>query len=274
LSAASRVVRLAPLSGTLRLFAERWGERGVALVLGHGFGGSARNFRPQARVFANRARVILFDARGHARSDAPPLAESYAPGHFIVDLAAVLDAAGVERAVVGGLSMGAGIALRFALEHPERVSGLLLAAFPRTARDPGHVDWALGFADAIERDGLDAAGRDHVWGAVSRYDEKGAELIRRGFLEHSPQALAHVLRRLIAVQPAPEDLAAELGSLTCPALVIAGENDPGSLPHARALSRLLPRARLVEVPLGGHVVNLTSPDEFNAALRDFLVQFG
>ena len=106
------------------------------------------------------------------------------------------------------------------------------------------------------------------------FDPKGAELIRLGFLEHSPQALAHILRNLLAVQPAPAELANELRTLEIPALIVAGSEDPGSLPSCQALAELLPRAELVVVPKGGHVVNLTSPAEFNAALDAFLAKLG
>src|SRR5437016_846174 len=96
----------------------------------HGFGGSARNFRAQARFFAEAHRVILFDARGHARSAAPPDPAEYEPKNFVDDAVAVLREARVSRAVVGGLSMGAGIALRVAVEHPEVVQALVLSSFP------------------------------------------------------------------------------------------------------------------------------------------------
>src|SRR2546426_1164680 len=136
---------------------------GPVVVLGHGFGGSARNFLPQARALQTRYRVVRFDARGHARSGAPDDPRANGPEAFVGDLARVLDRVGAERAVVGGLSMGAGVALRFALAHPDRVDGLVLAGFPADARTPGSFSAvALEFADAIERDGLEAAGARFV----------------------------------------------------------------------------------------------------------------
>src|SRR5437868_6010523 len=88
---------------------------GPTVLLMHGFGGSARNFGPQARALRDRYRVVRFDARGHARSDAPDEPRAYRPEAFVADVARVLDVAGAAVAVVGGLSMGAAIALRFAL---------------------------------------------------------------------------------------------------------------------------------------------------------------
>src|SRR2546422_10643930 len=120
------------MSAEPRLHVEVEGS-GPAVVLAHGFGGSARNFLSQARALRDHHRIVRFDARGHARSEAPAEASAYTPEAFGADLSRVLDQVGARAAVVGGLSMGAGASLRFALAHPERVYGLWLDAFPSTA---------------------------------------------------------------------------------------------------------------------------------------------
>ena len=240
---------------------------GPLVVLAHGFAGSARNFGPQARALRDRWRVLRYDARGHARSEAPDDPSAYTPGTFADDLGRVFD--GV--AVVGGLSMGAATALGFALQHPERVRGLVLAAFP-PGRESGRgmTAQALPFADAIERDGLEAAGARFVWGQGSGLDPEAARLVRKGFLEHPPHGLVHTLRGVLARQPSAEDLVSQLRRLDVPALVIVGERDPGSLGSSRVLANALSGARLEVVPGAGHVVNLADPVAFNARLRAFL----
>jgi pimeloyl-ACP methyl ester carboxylesterase len=253
-----------------RLHVEIHGE-GPAVVLGHGFGGSARNFRLQVRTLRERLRLVLFDARGHARSEAPREAAAYRPEAFVADLGRVLDQAGEARAVVGGLSMGAALALRFARAHPERVRGLVLAAPPPGAgASPRGREWALAFADAIERDGLEAAGACFVWGPESRLDPDAARLVRLGFLEHPPHALAHTLRELLAVQPAPEAAAEGLAALGPRVLVIVGAEDPLSGGAAEALHRVLPGSQLVRIEGAGHVVNLAAPAAFDAALLEWV----
>src|SRR5438093_6054423 len=245
--------------------------RGPVVVLGHGFAGSARNFLPQARALRDRYRIVRFDARGHARSGAPAEAAAYTPEAFVADVGRVLDQVGAARAVVGGLSMGAGIALRFALAHPERVRALVLAAFPPGPRTAGtFAAVAYAFADAIERDGLDAAGARFVWGPSSGLDPEAARLVRRGFLEHPPHGLAHTLRGVLAAEPSLDELAPRLAELARPALVIVGARDRMSLPASRALAEALPRAKLVVVEGAGHVVNLAQPAAFNRALEEFL----
>ncbi|HEX6275081.1 MAG TPA: alpha/beta hydrolase [Polyangiaceae bacterium] len=262
-------------SRAVRLHVESAGS-GRALVFAHGFGGSARNFRPQARALGRTHRVILYDARGHARSDAPADANEYVLDRLVDDYEHVATGdASTERredggVIAGGLSLGAATALAFALRRPERVRALVLASPPGGADDPPRRSWALAFAHAIDERGLEAAGAEFVWGERARFDPRGAALIRQGLMEHPPAALAHVLRRTLAELPGPSALDAELRRFPHPALVIAGAEDASALGPARALAERLPNAELVVIPNAGHVVNLAAPDAFNEACRRFL----
>ena len=259
--------------GEVELHLEREGETGPVVCLLHGFGGSARNWRPQLRALRERARPAAFDLRGHARSAAPPDAAAYAPACFVADVARVLDFLGAPRGVVGGLSLGAGIAARFAAAHPERVRGLVLMALPPGAAEGTRQrGWALAFADAIEREGLEAAGARYAWGPDSGLDPAAAKLVRMGFLEHAPHAIAHTLRGLLAVQPGWRELAERLEPLALPTLIVVGGRDSVSRRPCEGLAGALPGARLVVVPEAGHVVNLEARDAVNAALLAFLAE--
>jgi pimeloyl-ACP methyl ester carboxylesterase len=241
---------------------------GPTVVLAHGFAGSARNFGPQARALRDRFRLVRYDARGHARSEAPDDPAVYTPDTFADDLGRVFDGS----AVVGGLSMGAAIALRFALGHPERVRGLVLAAYP-AGRESGRgmSGQALELADAIERDGLEAAGQRFVWGPESGLDADAARLVRQGFLEHQPHGLIHTLRGVLARLPPVEDLAPRLREVAGPVLVVVGERDHGSLDACHRLAAALNNSILNVIRDAGHVVNLQRPAAFNAVLREFLL---
>ena len=119
-----------PVSGEGRLWAEKSGD-GAPVVLLHG---SVQDSRLWDGVFPELAlhrAAIRYDARGLGRSTLPT-----APFSYEDDLLAVLDHFGVERAALGGLSMGGEVALDFTLEHPERVRSLTLVA----ASASGH-DW-------------------------------------------------------------------------------------------------------------------------------------
>jgi pimeloyl-ACP methyl ester carboxylesterase len=244
---------------------------GPTVVLAHGLGGSARNFGPQMRALKARYRVVRYDARGHARSDAPTEASAYSPALFVDDMRRVLDEVEAPTAVVGGLSMGAGTALRFAQAYPERVRGLVLSAFPAGADDPdGFAGKALGFAEKIERDGLETAGEGYVWGPTTKLDRNAVTFVRQGFLEHAPHGLALTLRGVIAQQPSVAAMRADLARMQVPALVLVGGADGPSSRASQALAAALPNAKLVVVPGAGHVVNLQKPDEVSAAMREFL----
>lgn len=255
----------------MQLHTETFGT-GSAVLLCHGFGGSARNFRIQARALESQFRVTLFDLRGHARSPAPEGAEAYRLPALLGDLGELVAAAGAP-VILGGLSLGAKLALDFALSEPTQVRALVLASYPSSGEDPKRRQWALGFADAIETRGLDAAGAEFVWGERSRFDPKGAALIRQGFLEHAPQALAHLLREVLADSPSPRTLAPRLQALSIPTCVLAGSDDAESLSPCRELAELLPRAELHILEGAGHVVNLAQPARFNELLKVFLAPF-
>jgi len=253
-----------------RLHVEVDGD-GPTIVLGHGFGGSARNFRAQARGLAPRFRVVRFDARGHGRSEAPADPAAYRPEAFVADVARVLDHVGAETAVIGGLSMGAGIALRFARAHPHRTRALVLASFP-AGRDVAGSFKAVAeeFAATIERDGLEVAGARFVWGPGSGLEPRAAALIRQGFLEHAPHALAATLRQVIAAQPAAAEMEEWLPAIVQPALLIAGARDQPAVAASRALAARLADARMTVIPDAGHLVNVVQPAAFNAAVETFL----
>jgi pimeloyl-ACP methyl ester carboxylesterase len=242
---------------------------GPGVVLAHGFGGSARNWRPQVRSLRGRFRVVTYDARGHARSEAPTDPAAYRAEELIADLGRAAAASGDAGPVVGGLSMGAAVALRYALARPERVRGLVLASPPGRG---GIAARALTFADAIEREGLEAAGARFVWGEGSGLDAAGAALVRQGFLEHAPHALAHTLREFLAGLEPPEVLAEQLAQLARPVLLVAGERDAGSRAACEAYAAALPKSELHVIPNAGHVVNLAAPAVFDAALLGFLAR--
>ena len=258
------------IAGDAALHLEVEGEGSVPIVLMHGFGGSARNWRPQLRALKDVCRVAAFDVRGHARSEAPPDAAAYRPERFVADVGRVLDFLGAERAIVGGLSMGAGIAARFAAAHPERTAGLVLVALPPGAQSGSRQrSWALAFADALDRDGTAVAGARYAWGPESGLDERAGKLVQLGFIEHAAHALAHTLRELLAVQPDAEALGRMLAPLDVPTLLLVGDRDPVSLGSIRQLAVALEAAELVVVPGAGHAVNLEARDAVSAALRGF-----
>ena len=109
----------------------------------------SRHWKLQIPFLARRHTVVTFDGRGNGRSDRPIDPARYSDAEFAADGVAVLDAAGVERAAIAGMSMGAGYGLRLAADHPDRALGAdphRPDARPRHDRPSGDHDRVLAAA--------------------------------------------------------------------------------------------------------------------------------
>src|SRR5215210_4049248 len=113
-------------AGGVELAGEEAGD-GIPVVLLHGLTATRRYVVMGSRALERGGhRVVSYDARGHGRSGPAPAPDDYGYGALAADLLAVLDDRGIERAVLAGASMGAHTALRVALDHGDRVAGLVL----------------------------------------------------------------------------------------------------------------------------------------------------
>src|SRR5688572_30152015 len=124
---------------------------GRAIVFAHSLGMDRTLWQAQERHFRDRYRVLTFDARGHGASDKPP--GPYSVERFGEDFYGVLRAAGVERAIVVGLSMGGMAAQALAIAHPEAVEALVLADTTCWYGETAMADWEPR-AKAAEEKGL------------------------------------------------------------------------------------------------------------------------
>lgn len=119
----------------VRIYYEERGS-GLAVLLSHGFRANLAMWQRQMDALSDRYHIIAWDVRGHGRSDSPEDPALYSHEAAVADMAAVLDACGVERAVVGGLSLGGFISLAFHLAHPDRTLALMLLIQGRPKRGP------------------------------------------------------------------------------------------------------------------------------------------
>ena len=217
----------------------------------------------------------LYDARGHARSEAPREESAYVLGCFVSDFGQIVhdslrEDPGVtpRKAIVGGLSFGAVTALLWALRNPNLISGLVLAAYPESTDEMR--TWSSTFANCIDANGLDAAGYEYVWGPRGRFGRDDAQAVRRGFLQHSPHAISAILRKSMANFPEIRSLSAALEEFRVPTLLVVGGEDSGSLAASKKITGALSNASLAIIEGAGHVVNLSSPERFNEVLAHFV----
>lgn len=244
---------------------------GPPLVFVHGYTLDRRMWDDQFELFATRHRTVRYDLRGFGRSDVP----TAAPFSNHEDLRRLLDVLGIEGAHVCGLSMGGGVTIDFALEHPERVLSVIV------------IGSALGgFGD----------GFGSMTAAVSAMQEAGSRgdlaEAKRIWIESPLFVPANrdpaVTRRLAEMvgdwsgwqmtnQPNhvdPDPLPAErLDALSSPALVINGELDNEVMLSAAAeIEAKAPNARRVVVPGAGHLTNMEAPEAIDDLIAAFLAQ--
>ena len=114
--------------------------RGFPVVFLHGFAGTVNMWRPQVPVLSAGYRFIIYDARGHGQSESPPSLDNYSADIVVEDLFQLLGTIGIQKAVVGGLSMGGYESLRFYLRHPQVVTALILMDTGPGYRNPAHME--------------------------------------------------------------------------------------------------------------------------------------
>ena len=235
----------------VRLEGDETGE-GIPVVLLHGLTATRRYVVMGSRALERSGhRVVAYDARGHGQSSPAPARSAYTYDDLGRDLVSVLDARGIERAVLAGASMGAHTLLWLALHAPERVGGLVVIT---PAYDPATHDGEERFArwDALA-DGLESGGIEGFIAAQGDSDlpeswqETVEKVTRQRLSQHSNlAALADALRAVPRSRPFEQ--ISELASISVPTVVVASadEPDPGH-PQAvgEAYAAAIPGARLV-----------------------------
>jgi 2-succinyl-6-hydroxy-2,4-cyclohexadiene-1-carboxylate synthase len=258
----------------VRLAVERSGDGPPFLVV-HGFTGAKEDFADHVPRFAEHAGVVLFDHRGHGASDKPADVAAYSLDRLAADTLAVADALDLERFTLLGYSMGGMVARRLVLAHPERVGALVLldtSPGPPEGIDPDLADVA---AQVALDDGMTALrellDETNVLGSEA---DLRVRRDRPGYIEFADRkwsdvaaaayaALAHEITR----QPDQLEL---MRTITCPTLVVVGDQDASFIGAAQAMTDVLPDVRLVVVPDAGHAPQFENPDAYFAAVDAFV----
>ena len=231
---------------------------GPPLILTHGYSSTSSMWQGQIDALSKRHKLILWDMRGHGQSDYPDDPQAYSEALTVGDIAALLDAVGADKAVVGGLSLGGYMSLAFHRAHPARVLALLIVdTGPGFKKDDARETWnrrALDTAERFERDGLDvlkSASRERS--TVSHRNASGLALAARGMLT---QRDARVIESL------PE--------IKVPSLIVVGADDTPFLAASDYMAAKIPGAQKVVIPAAGHAVNIDQPQAFIDAVLPFL----
>jgi pimeloyl-ACP methyl ester carboxylesterase len=243
------------------------------LVLAYGIGGNADLWDVNVAALAARRRLVLWEPRGHARSDSPDDPARYSFARWALDLEAVLDHLRIRRAHVGGLSLGAGIATRFTLAFPRRVHSLLVTNSSSAVGLPLSVDNIVMRARSIEvtlSKGMDAmaefsmAANPNVANRLA-LDPSSKDEFYAYYRRLTPIGYANSLRALLAM----DHITDRLPELRVPVLLIGGDRDP-SLGPMRVMHRKVRGSKLVVLSPASHFANRDQPEAWNRAAVEFL----
>jgi pimeloyl-ACP methyl ester carboxylesterase len=251
------------LSGRRFAFEATAGQ-GVPLVLLHPFPFDGRFFAETARRLAGRARTVVPDLRGFGESD---LGGPFSIAELADDVAHLLDHLGLDRAVIGGVSMGGYVALAFAARHPGRLLGLVLAdtkAGPDTPEARAARDEAMTL---VRVQGVPAYVDKQLPRLLSPGASAELHALARGLAAQEPEA---VMAGLAALRDRP-DRRHELAGIRCPTLVVVGAEDVLTPPaEAAAMTTAIANAVLIELPGVGHLASLEAPVPFAQAVAGFV----
>lgn len=245
--------------------------KGEVILLLHGLGGNCHEWDGQIGTFSKGHRVIAPDLRGHGLSEAPSTPR-YTPYDHARDVVALLDSLGIEKAWSVGLSAGGFVTLVLAVEHPDRLHGIVLAA---TAPFLDLDTRMMGqrWMDIYQKEGVDAYlsrvvkdifTLDYFLAHEKEVDEFLLSQKHRSLAGIAPSALGNI----------GFDVRGELPKIYLPTLVIHGLSDRVIDPaYARRIRQSVVGAE-VKLLDSGHIVNIEAKEEFNQIVLEFVTKGG
>jgi 3-oxoadipate enol-lactonase len=248
---------------------------GPPIVLLHEGIADRRVWNREFPILARDHRVVRYDLRGYG--DSTPASSAYSP---VRDLQALLDHLGLTRPVIVGPSVGGKIALDLTLASPERVGALLLVAPGYSGMDYDHVP---GGKATFERDetlskaAVDAWAAGDLEGATDQLRQLWASALTGSALDLFRTMVRENAEEVFEERSGQhetrdgEPAAGRLREIRVPTRILVGDRDNPAMPHcANFLARGIAGAKVDLVPGADHLVNLSRPDAFDAALRGFV----
>jgi len=242
---------------------------GTPLVFIHAFPLSQTMWQPQIDALANSYRVITIDLRGHGESDTVLWNDTL--DDYAADVIGLLEHLGISQAVFVGLSMGGYTLFAIYRNYPDRVKAMVLADTRAQADSEEGKAGRRAMAQMAFNDGASAIG-----------DLMLPKLLAPSTMEHHPEIVEQVRQMILqsptagiivdlmamAARPDSTDL---LPNITCPTLVIVGEDDQATpITESQYIANRIPGSTFVTIPQAGHISNFEQPVAFNQALSTFL----
>lgn len=253
------------------------GSGGPPLVLLHGFTASSASFSENVGPLGTWFTVVTVELLGHGDSESPADPAAYAARPAIDRILGLFDHLGFDRVLLCGHSLGGAVALRLALDAPERLAGLVVINSNSAAGTPAWREGARhGMAEMARRaraEGTAFLSSTRLYPAHSRrLPPRARDLLTRDFDRLTPEGFAGTAEALVIDVNSYE----RLPELAVPMLLVLGERDTDVMRNAPAFIERLPADLLevVRLPEAGHAANLEQPDQFHAAMVDFAERIG
>jgi 3-oxoadipate enol-lactonase len=247
--------------------APKTSERGLqAVVLIHDGVVNSASFDDMWPILCKDFRVVRYDRRGYGKS--PAAKAPYSPQD---DLAAVMAAAKMDHASLVGFSFGGGLAVSYAIRHPEQIdrlviSGAALNGFEQTKHFRDHVTHIMAPMIIGNFDAVVANAAKSGWVMAPGHDAATAEAL--AILQASPQDLSHQMRD--PIKPWPSDLP-RMGEIKAPTLILIGDHDiADNQAESGAAQALIPGSRRIVIDDAGHLMQLEHPKEIAGLIADFV----
>jgi 3-oxoadipate enol-lactonase len=242
---------------------------GWPLILLHAFPLSADLWRPQLDRVSRGWQFLAPDLRGFGRGVLPPT--SMTMDDMAAEVSAFMDALEIDRAVIGGLSMGGYVTMALYRLAPERFTGMLLANTKASLDSPEGRAAREQMIELVRSEGASAVADQmlpKLLGATSQRARPYLDTLVRRLIEgNSPEGIGAAIH---AIKDRPDSLPT-LEHTAVPALIITSDEDviiPVS--ESEAMHSVMPRSQLVVLTAAGHLSNIEVPDDFSEALGTFL----
>ena len=240
--------------------------QGDPILFIHGLGSSMGDWQYQVEYFSSRYRVVVFDLRGHGKSDKPP--GPYSISLFASDTAQLIDALDIAPAHVVGLSLGGMIALQLAVDRPELIRKLVVVnsgseMIVRTLKDRMKVWQRFLIVRLLGMRRMGEVLGKRMFPKPEQEDLR--ELFVDRWAENDPRAYQEAMKAIIGWS-----VTEQLEQITCPTLVIAAEYDYTPLEVKQSLASKIKQAQLVVIKDSRHGTPVDQPERFNEVLGDFI----
>lgn len=266
----------ATTTDNIRLHHEEAGS-GTPMLFIHEFAGDWRAWEPQMRYFSRRHRCITYSARGYIPSDIPKDVNAYSQEQAVKDAVSVLDATGIDKAHIVGLSMGGFATIHFGMMFPERALSLTVAGAGFAAEKSTQEHYrgiARANAKRFATEGSKALAPTYSLGPtrvqLQNKDPRGWQEFATRLGEHDNIGASNTMFGVQASRPSIYDFEEKLKVMHVPTLVINGDEDDQCIQPGIFLKKHIPACGLLMLPKTGHTINLEEPDWFNMFTADFI----